>query len=180
MHAFGSLEQVGRVLDALADREEPLVTALERQAGRKETRYTDLLVGSSGAPAPVPTAAPTYEPTSDPAPAPADERRPVVRRPRRGGGGPARGGGGAPPHGGGAPRLEQRAALRAEVGERLVEPRQGVAVEDDAGGLDVLDDVRGSAAAGDRDDGRVLREQPGEGQLAGARSSSCAIARTGA
>lgn len=51
MHAFGSFEEVARVLDALADRDEPLVIALERQAGRKETRYTDLLVGNAASPA---------------------------------------------------------------------------------------------------------------------------------
>ena len=50
LHAFASVEDVARVLDALADRDEPLVTALERQAGRKETRWTDLLVGSAPEP----------------------------------------------------------------------------------------------------------------------------------
>ena len=34
MHAFASLEEVTRVLEALAGRDEPLVAALERQAGR--------------------------------------------------------------------------------------------------------------------------------------------------
>jgi uncharacterized protein YceH (UPF0502 family) len=51
MHPFDTLEDVARVLDALADRDEPLVAALERQAGRKETRYAELLVGSTAAPA---------------------------------------------------------------------------------------------------------------------------------
>ena len=61
MHPFGTLEEVARVLDALADRDEPLVAALERQAGRKETRYAELLVRSTGGSA---TAAP--EPAQDP------------------------------------------------------------------------------------------------------------------
>ena len=52
MHPFGSLEEVTRVLDGLADRDEPLVAALERQVGRKETRYAELLVGSTSAPEP--------------------------------------------------------------------------------------------------------------------------------
>ena len=44
MHTFGSLEEVDRVLDGLADRPEPLVVRLERQPGRKEARYADALV----------------------------------------------------------------------------------------------------------------------------------------
>jgi uncharacterized protein len=83
MHPFDSLEAVGRALDAMAHREPPLVTPLERQAGRKETRYAELLVGSgpagtspapalpppgalvgAGAPAPgVPLPAPAAAPT---------------------------------------------------------------------------------------------------------------------
>lgn len=51
MHAFGSSDDVLRVLGQLADRDEPLVAVLERQAGRKETRYAELLVGSAGPPA---------------------------------------------------------------------------------------------------------------------------------
>ena len=44
MQAFGSIEEVERVLDGLADRTEPLVTRLERRPGRKEARYADALV----------------------------------------------------------------------------------------------------------------------------------------
>jgi uncharacterized protein YceH (UPF0502 family) len=55
MHAFGSTEEVERVLDALADRDEPLVERLERQPGRKESRYVDALVARD---VPPPQAAP--------------------------------------------------------------------------------------------------------------------------
>lgn len=70
MHAFGSLEDVARVLDALADRDEPLATPLERQAGRKETRYAELLVGSTPvisppSPAPAAPAPPEAAPDDD-------------------------------------------------------------------------------------------------------------------
>jgi uncharacterized protein len=58
MHPFDSLEAVGQALEAMAGREPPLVTALERQAGRKETRYAELLVGSSPALPPAAAAAP--------------------------------------------------------------------------------------------------------------------------
>ena len=57
MHAFGSLDDVAQVLEQLAGRQPPLVAALERQAGRKETRYAELLVASSGGPPPEPAAA---------------------------------------------------------------------------------------------------------------------------
>lgn len=52
MQAFGSIEEVERVLDALADRTEPLVTRLDRQPGRKEARYADSLVPRDAAPEP--------------------------------------------------------------------------------------------------------------------------------
>jgi uncharacterized protein YceH (UPF0502 family) len=52
MHAFDSLEDVARVLDSMAERDEPLVSPLERQAGRKEIRYADLLVGTGARPLP--------------------------------------------------------------------------------------------------------------------------------
>jgi len=65
MHPFGSLEEVARVLDTLADRAEPLVTPLERQAGRKETRYAELLVASDDAPAAAAPQPPRAEPASD-------------------------------------------------------------------------------------------------------------------
>lgn len=44
MHAFDSVEQVQEALDALANRDDPLVAHLERQPGRKEARYGQLLV----------------------------------------------------------------------------------------------------------------------------------------
>lgn len=61
MQAFGSTEEVERVLDGLAERDEPLVTRLERQPGRKEARYADALVPRDLAgpvPSPVPTPVP--------------------------------------------------------------------------------------------------------------------------
>ncbi len=45
MHQLDSLEQVEEVLSELMDQEEPLVTKLPRQAGRKEHRYAQLLAG---------------------------------------------------------------------------------------------------------------------------------------
>ena len=60
MHAFGSPEEVERVLDGLADRPEPLVVRLERQPGRKEARYVDTLVPRDAAPA-APYVAPRAE-----------------------------------------------------------------------------------------------------------------------
>jgi uncharacterized protein YceH (UPF0502 family) len=44
MHPFETLDAVVAVLDALVDR--GLATALERQAGRKEVRYAELLVAA--------------------------------------------------------------------------------------------------------------------------------------
>lgn len=44
MHAFATLAQVQVALDALTDRDDPLVARLERQPGRKEMRYGQLLV----------------------------------------------------------------------------------------------------------------------------------------
>jgi uncharacterized protein len=44
MHPFGTLAQVQEALDALSDRDDPLVARLERQPGRKEARYSQLLV----------------------------------------------------------------------------------------------------------------------------------------
>ena len=50
MHPFPTVEDVQDVLEALAGRAEPLVTRLERQPGRKEVRYAELVV--SGGPSP--------------------------------------------------------------------------------------------------------------------------------
>jgi len=44
MHPFDTLAQVQEALDALAQQEDPLVARLERQPGRKEARYCQLLV----------------------------------------------------------------------------------------------------------------------------------------
>ena len=48
LHAFDSVDEVEAALEALAGRREPLVTRLQRQPGRKETRYAQLLVPDSG------------------------------------------------------------------------------------------------------------------------------------
>jgi len=45
LHAFADLREVEETLDGLAQRDEPLVTKLPRQAGRKEARYAHLLSG---------------------------------------------------------------------------------------------------------------------------------------
>ena len=46
LHAFESLMEVEATLDGLAQRDEPVVTKLPRQAGRKEARYAHLLSGA--------------------------------------------------------------------------------------------------------------------------------------
>jgi uncharacterized protein YceH (UPF0502 family) len=45
LHEFADLREVEETLDGLARRDEPLVTKLARQAGRKEARYAHLLSG---------------------------------------------------------------------------------------------------------------------------------------
>ncbi|HEX8117859.1 MAG TPA: YceH family protein [Pyrinomonadaceae bacterium] len=45
MYEFADLREVEETLDGLAHRDEPLVTKLPRQAGRKEARYAHLLSG---------------------------------------------------------------------------------------------------------------------------------------
>jgi hypothetical protein len=45
LHEFTDLREVEETLDGLAHRDEPLVTKLPRQAGRKEARYAHLLSG---------------------------------------------------------------------------------------------------------------------------------------
>jgi uncharacterized protein len=49
MHPFDTVAQVQEVIDALTDREDPLVARLERQPGRKESRYGQLLVDAGEA-----------------------------------------------------------------------------------------------------------------------------------
>jgi len=44
MHAFDTLAEVQTELDALTDRDDPIVSRLERQPARKEARYGQLLV----------------------------------------------------------------------------------------------------------------------------------------
>jgi uncharacterized protein YceH (UPF0502 family) len=44
MHPFDTVAQVQEALDALTDRDDPLAARLERQPGRKEARYHQLLV----------------------------------------------------------------------------------------------------------------------------------------
>lgn len=59
MHDFGDLDELERVLEALAQRTEPFVTQLDRQPGQKERRWRHLLGdGADAAPAPVAAAAP--------------------------------------------------------------------------------------------------------------------------
>jgi uncharacterized protein YceH (UPF0502 family) len=45
MHEFSALSEVQETLDALARRDVPLVTRLERQPGQKDARYAHLLSG---------------------------------------------------------------------------------------------------------------------------------------
>ena len=45
LYEFADLREVEETLDGLAQRDEPLVTKLPRQAGRKEARYAHLLSG---------------------------------------------------------------------------------------------------------------------------------------
>lgn len=44
MHPFGTLAEAQEALEALTNRDEPLAARLERQPGRKEARYAQLLV----------------------------------------------------------------------------------------------------------------------------------------
>ena len=79
MHDFASLTEVEEVLEGLADRDDPLVTRLERQPGQKEARYAHLLSGpvDAAASATPSSAGPTAErpdtwaPAAAPAAAPA-------------------------------------------------------------------------------------------------------------
>ena len=50
MHAFASVQEVDRELLAMAERDEPLVTLLPRQPGRKEARFGQLLAPAAGPP----------------------------------------------------------------------------------------------------------------------------------
>ena len=55
MHPFDTLAQVQEALDALTQQEDPLVARFERQPGRKEVRYCQLLVdGEQVQPEPAP------------------------------------------------------------------------------------------------------------------------------
>jgi uncharacterized protein YceH (UPF0502 family) len=57
LHPFDSSEQLEDVLLTLVNRDEPLAARLERQPGRKEARYTQLLVEDSARDAPLATGA---------------------------------------------------------------------------------------------------------------------------
>ncbi len=46
MHPFAAVEQVQQALDVLSGRDEPLAARLERQPGRKEARWAQLLAVS--------------------------------------------------------------------------------------------------------------------------------------
>jgi uncharacterized protein YceH (UPF0502 family) len=62
MHPFDTIAQAEEAIDALTDRDEPLVARLDRQPGRKEVRYDQLLVeGVEPAPA-LPVARPQPAP----------------------------------------------------------------------------------------------------------------------
>ena len=73
MHAFGSVEDVERVLGELAARSAPPAVRLERQPGRKEPRWAQLLAAGGAAasasydapPRATPAAAPTEPPASE-------------------------------------------------------------------------------------------------------------------
>jgi uncharacterized protein YceH (UPF0502 family) len=55
MHPFTTIPEVQEALDALTDRDDPLVARLERQPGRKEVRYDQLLMESQQSqPVPLP------------------------------------------------------------------------------------------------------------------------------
>jgi uncharacterized protein YceH (UPF0502 family) len=70
MHAFGSLEQVEQALEAMAGRAEPLVARMERQPGRKEPRYRQLVAATHDGPSSV------VEPPATPPPLAAHAARP--------------------------------------------------------------------------------------------------------
>lgn len=54
LHPFASVDEVEGVLDRLAERDEPLVTRLERQAGQREARWAQLLGNQPAVEAPTP------------------------------------------------------------------------------------------------------------------------------
>jgi uncharacterized protein YceH (UPF0502 family) len=72
MHPFGSLDEVEQVLSSLAEREEPLVRLLEREPGRREARWVQLLTPGGGATATSDvTSGPAVPPAAGPAAVPA-------------------------------------------------------------------------------------------------------------
>ena len=75
LHGFASLDDIGATLEALAHRDDPLVQRLEREPGRKEHRYSQLLGGGAAdvdTPAAAEHAAGSVVPTTPRAAAPAD------------------------------------------------------------------------------------------------------------
>jgi len=71
MHAFASLDAVEQDLEVMSDRDEPLVARMERQPGRKEPRYRQLVAATDEGPAPAAAAAVETRP-----PAPTQPRPP--------------------------------------------------------------------------------------------------------
>ena len=65
LHEFENLEQVEDALTGLADRDDALVRRLERQPGRKEARFGQLLVEAGPAQVEPPSGAPTLAALSD-------------------------------------------------------------------------------------------------------------------
>jgi uncharacterized protein len=70
LHPFATPDDVLVALEGLTHREPPLATPLERQPGRKEVRYAELLVGSAAATA-LPVGQPVEQPLEPPAYVPA-------------------------------------------------------------------------------------------------------------
>lgn len=99
MHAFGTVQEVDAVLDALVGR--GLVTPLERQPGRREDRYAETLVDTAGVP---PAASAADAPSAG---SPAQPVRPVHP--------PAVAGDTAAPAAAAPVTSDELAALRSEV-----------------------------------------------------------------
>jgi uncharacterized protein YceH (UPF0502 family) len=64
-HDFASLDGVDDALEGLANRTEPLVMQLEREPGRKEQRWAQLLCLDEAAPAPLANPAPAPAPSNE-------------------------------------------------------------------------------------------------------------------
>ena len=73
-YAFGSVEDVEQEMSVLLDRD--LAVRLDRQPGRKEARYAQVLAASGVVPSPAATAAPPAPATRQVPPAPATDQAP--------------------------------------------------------------------------------------------------------